>query len=171
MSVVVAHWQPGGRDSETVWVSEDPPGADSKCQHWHYLSLLSLMHQEIKCYNHPPTKPPVCIYYSCLSFFFCLSLKHAACRPIKSFQALNGSKTPARCSTQRIRLFFLSKRSGIEKGFYFFQDAGEPLRLTVDDNLSLLSFVQILEHFQERGLRHGLHVHRRHLPVPLCCRV
>lgn len=56
-----------------------------------------------------------------------------------------------------------------QQGLYLFQDAGEPLGLTVDDNLSLLPLVQILEHFQERGLRHGLHVHRGHQPVPLCC--
>lgn len=54
---------------------------------------------------------------------------------------------------------------------YLFQDAGEPLGLTVNDNLSLLPLVQILEHFQERGLGHGLHVHGGHQPIPLCCRV
>lgn len=72
------------------------------------------------------------------------------------------------CSIQRTWLDFDSEKRN-QKGLYLFQDASEPLGLTVDDNLSLLPLVQILEHFQERGLRHGLHVHRGHQPVPLCC--
>lgn len=69
------------------------------------------------------------------------------------------SKSPViTCSIQRLWLDFgREMRNG--KGLYLFQDASEPLGLTVDDNLSLLPLVQILEHFQERGLRHGLHVH------------
>lgn len=55
------------------------------------------------------------------------------------------------------------------KALYLFEDASEPLSLTVDDDLAFLPLVQILEHFQEGGLRHGLHIDRGHQPVPLRC--
>lgn len=45
---------------------------------------------------------------------------------------------------------------------YLLQDGGESLQLTVEDDLALLSFVQVLEHFEEGCFCHCLHVHGGH---------
>lgn len=52
---------------------------------------------------------------------------------------------------------------------YLLQDGGESLQLTVDDDLALLPFVQVLKHFEEGCFCHCLHVHGGHKPVMLCC--
>jgi len=48
------------------------------------------------------------------------------------------------------------------RAHYLLQDGGESLQLTVNDDLALLSFVQVLEHFEERCFCHCLHVHGGH---------
>lgn len=149
--------------------------AGSKCQCLHYLSLLALMHQELYWCIQPPTHPPLCIYIPIFPLpFVCLitpswGLKPAARGLIKSFRVSNDSKTLKHSCKGSGPNIIREKRN--RKCSYLFQDAGEPLGLTVNDNLPLLPLVQILEHFQERGLSHGLHVHGGHQPIPLCCRV
>lgn len=127
---------------------------------------------------HPTANQPSTRYlHPHPSFAFCLpdhtelGFKTCTTRTQSLFKFLMTPKRSSRvlCKGNKGPNVIREKRN--RKCFYLFQDAGEPLRLTVNDNLSLLLLVEILEHFQERGLSHGLHVHGGHQPIPLCCRV